>query len=245
MNLRNRATLKKSFKKGSLLSESDFSDLIDSTVNKIDDGFSKDAEHGLQLAPSKDANDVLSIYQKITDPQPLWSLSLENINEDKVLSFTGPNPEKQFVFHQGGRIGINTTQPSADLDVQGSLVYKERKGGYARGSVPSNGHWHSLLTMSEPGIDLFEVVAQVQGANRTAQHAALYAIAIRLFNKRRIRRIRVHKGWFFHSLRIRWKKIKSNNGKSESWALQIRTLRSYSKMTDQQYPPIYYHVAKL
>ena len=61
MPRRDRNTLKNYFKKGRLPSSVHFADLIDSMVNKIDDGFNKQPDTGLELAPEGEMETVLSI----------------------------------------------------------------------------------------------------------------------------------------------------------------------------------------
>ena len=54
MAIRNRNTLIEGFSKGQRPTADDFKNLIDSTVNILDDGFSKDAQSGIKLAPISD-----------------------------------------------------------------------------------------------------------------------------------------------------------------------------------------------
>jgi DNA-binding transcriptional regulator YhcF (GntR family) len=50
MDKKNRETLKNYFKKGSLPSEKEFANLIDSMLNTIDDGFEKTEDEGLKIS---------------------------------------------------------------------------------------------------------------------------------------------------------------------------------------------------
>lgn len=52
MEIFNRSTLKGFFQKGKVPTEAHFTNLIDSTLNKLDDGIAKTVEHGLKLAPA-------------------------------------------------------------------------------------------------------------------------------------------------------------------------------------------------
>jgi len=244
MNLRNRKTLKKNFSKGRLLSENDFSDLIDSSVNKIDDGFAKDNQNGLQLAPSIESNQILSVFNEITDKKPLWHLDLEEDNEEKLLSLYGPYADKYLSFHENGNIGINTQKPAFDLEINGSVGMKGRIGTYAWGKKNGDGQWHTILEEPE-GMGAYEVVAFITGASKTAQHAGLHATIIKVFNKIKIKKVRTNKGWFLNGLRIRWKKHKSNEENADLWLLQLRTWRAYIKGKDGPARKIEYHVTKL
>jgi hypothetical protein len=64
MSLQNRETLKSYFKKGQLPSEGNFNDLIDSLINKIDDGMSKTVDEGLMLSPIGESKKLLSLYRQ-------------------------------------------------------------------------------------------------------------------------------------------------------------------------------------
>lgn len=259
MNLRNRTTLKRNFSKGRLLSETDFADLIDSTVNKIDDGFSKDEKNGLQLSPSVDSDRVMSIFNHFTDQEPLWHLSLERDNEDKMLSIHGPDlrnhADKFLSFHENGNLGVNTRKPEFDLEVNGMAAMKGRVGTYARGIQDGDGTWHSIVQIVpketaqlSDHLNAFEIVAFIGGKDGVAQYAGLYATALRVFNRRKIRMIRVNTGWFRNRLSVRWKRNKGiGSNKQDTWLLQIRTLRPYTRDRDGdgQYPKIHYHVTQL
>ena len=63
-HLYNRESLIEKFKNGSRPQENDFKALIESTINKLDDGLSNNFTDGLQLAPSqKNSNKLISFYE--------------------------------------------------------------------------------------------------------------------------------------------------------------------------------------
>ena len=63
--LDNRETLKNYFKNGARPSEENFGSLIDSMINKADDGISKNLTDGLLLAPEgEDSNRTPKLYQQ-------------------------------------------------------------------------------------------------------------------------------------------------------------------------------------
>ena len=76
MTLLTRSTLKNLFARGSVPSEVNFSDFIDSTINKVDDGFSQSAEHGFMLAPQGSNRKLMSFFDSIRDSNAAFSLSL-------------------------------------------------------------------------------------------------------------------------------------------------------------------------
>ena len=58
MARKDRKTLEAKFKNGRMPSEVAFADLIDSTLNLIDDGFEKTAEEGLKIFQLGDKKNV-------------------------------------------------------------------------------------------------------------------------------------------------------------------------------------------
>ena len=64
--LLNRESLYERFKNGKRPNEKDFEDLINSSINKLDDGISKSFEAGLELAPQgEEGKEVISLYEKL------------------------------------------------------------------------------------------------------------------------------------------------------------------------------------
>ncbi len=74
MEIFNRSTLKGFFQKGKVPTEVHFSNLIDSTINKIDDGFAKTVDNGLKLSPGGPVK-VLSFYSDIKENTSLVCIS--------------------------------------------------------------------------------------------------------------------------------------------------------------------------
>ena len=64
MASKNRETLKNYFKKGGFATEKEFSDLIDSSMNLIDDGISMTPRQGLKLNPLGSFSRVISFFKK-------------------------------------------------------------------------------------------------------------------------------------------------------------------------------------
>jgi len=67
-----RAELKKKFQNGNIPSETHFSSLIDSMINKQDDGFSKDEENGFVIKSIGSSSRLLSLYKNINDLSPFF-----------------------------------------------------------------------------------------------------------------------------------------------------------------------------
>lgn len=238
MKLLNRQTLKKFFSAGARPKESNFSSLIDSMMNKIDDGISKTMEDGLMLSPEgKESDRILSIYESIEDQLPQWSFTL-NQEEDKGLSIIAPvtKDEANNVMHfqKTGAIGVGTKTPRTTLEIDGTLGIDTRVGTYKLETVPADGKWHDVITNLD-GCVAFEVVAQV-GKEKTGKYALLHANAVSTFGKshHRIRRTQAHYGWFWNKIAIRF------TGSTYNYKLQLKTRSDYGTGHN-----ISFHITKL
>ena len=76
MALQDRDTLRNYFRQGTIPQEVHFHDLIDSVVNKVDDGLDKDLVNGLQLSPQGSSKKVMSFFENIKDKKNSWSVLL-------------------------------------------------------------------------------------------------------------------------------------------------------------------------
>lgn len=219
MAIRNRNTLTEGFSKGQRPSADDFKNLIDSTVNILDDGFSKDAKYGMKLAPiSEQEGTVMTFVQNMTDDSGgSWNFSV--LNNDLKLSHTNSNVEnEQLLFlKQTGEVEIG--QEGRDVNVKGTLHAEQRSGKKVTKAIKADGKWHDL-TDNLAGIHALEVIC-VMGKRKTGKHAVLVAHATHCFGEKpRIRKIRSHYGVFGNKLLIRWVKSKSDDFACK---LQVRT----------------------
>src|SRR5260370_19346224 len=73
---RDRNTLKGFFTKGSIPSQENFRDLIDSAINQNDDGISKLPNDPLRINASGPDGTVLNFYQNVADTKPAWALNM-------------------------------------------------------------------------------------------------------------------------------------------------------------------------
>lgn len=220
-----RASLKSIFRNGSRPNESNFSSLIDSVINKVDDGISKNIKDGLIIAPESDESDrLVSFYEKINHETPSWSIELEN-GDSKGLSISeteNDSTSKSRIFlEKDGNTGINTQTPRTDLEVDGILGMKNRVGTYKLATVPADGKWHDVITNLN-GCQAFEIIAQV-GKEKTGKYALAHAHAISTFGKSRskIKMTQAHYGWCWNKISLRWK------GSTFKYKLQIRTRSNY------------------
>lgn len=200
---RDRRTLRNYFDDGALPSGEHFGELIESTVNKVDDGFDKTPRDGLKLtwftsaAERADPN-FISFYRGDRFGPPVWRLAHDP--EGDILRV---NSERDGVITSlavgRGKVGVNTASPAEALDVAGTVRARGRIGyPAAGGAVPADGKWHPI-TEWITGCQAFEVAAGVGGGKGSGRYAMLHAIAMNAYNPGRR-----WLGWFFPgSRRIR------------------------------------------
>ena len=217
MAIRNRNTLIEGFSKGQRPSADDFKNLIDSTVNILDDGFSKDAQSGIKLAPiSEQEGTVMTFLQNMTDDiGGRWEFDV--LNNDLKISHVNDNGKGQLILlKQNGEIEIG--KEGSDVNVRGTLHSEQRSGKKVLKKITAHGKWQDLTDFLE-GIHALEVIC-VMGKRNTGKHAVLVAHATHCFGaKPRIRKIRSHFGVFGNKILIRWVKSKHER----ACKLQVRT----------------------
>lgn len=155
-----RTTLRQYFRQGRMPTEESFRHLIDSSVNKLDDGFSRHPVHGLQLgaaetgADPKQSQRLLSFYrgwQQLRNEATTWFVGLlgaEPSAEEQGLGLAfaepqerpeadpdneddrTPPPPVRLYLAPGGKVGIGTTNPSARLSVNGFVGSVGRTGTF-------------------------------------------------------------------------------------------------------------------
>jgi hypothetical protein len=285
VKLSSRETLKNYFRAGSLPRQEHFHDLIDSTLNMGDEGFAKDEKDGLKIATRGDSRTLLSFFRRsLGESAPLWRMGLDESNDTLELMHQdqdspGESPTLALSYdadaadggaragEKTGRVGINTSQPERDLDVNGIARMVGRMGVVPRrmaeasadpsvppGPVLANGEWQTISDKL-PGCHALEVLAGVGGRKGEGQYALLHAIAISAFNPRgwylnpfgfnflhRKNGIRVQQAYFRSrkdKLQLRW------HGEQEGFYLQIRSQRDYGLDESREPIRILYHVTDL
>ncbi len=227
MSLRDRQTLKNLFKNGSKPTQNSFSDIIDSSINKIDDGFSKSMEEGLMISPIGESPKALTIFKKITDQDPEWSVNLEEQATEEGttthLNFVQKDAETPHLnLSDNGSVGIKHPAPEFDLDVNGFAASKGRVGRAAKQSkVPADGSWHTIMDGLNHCTAL-EVVARV-GIHKTGKHALLHAIAVSAYGNshHRIKKCQARFSfWRPIRLQMRWV------GTTFDYGLQIKSSKN-------------------
>lgn len=236
--LLNRQSLKAFFGAGTRPTAGHFGSLIDSMVNKLEDGIAKTPEDGLILSSEGKTSDrVLSFYDHMDDALPQWSVELD-AKKDHGLSLVAPITEtkEHTVLHvqKSGNIGVGTKQPRTTMEVNGVLGTDTRIGTHKLATVPADGHWHNVLTNLD-GCVALEVVAQV-GKPKTGKYALLHAYALSTFGRshHKIRKTQAHYGWFWNKIAIRF------TGSTYNYSLQLKTRSDYGAAQN-----IHFHITQL
>lgn len=242
MGIFNRSSLKGFFQKGRVPTEEHFSNLIDSTINKIDDGFTKTIEHGLKISPVGDSRKLISFYDDIKNKDPLWDISLNPNETAKGLSISEDKGGNRLFLQRGGNVGVGTFMPKHQLDVNGSVAMKRRIGTYqAQSEVAADSEWHIILN-NLSGCHVFEIVAKVAGVKKRGKYAMAHAIAVSAHDSRsnKINVTQSCYGLFWHRLRFRWRP--SGDGK---YRLEMSTGDHYGTDHDNKVIQISYHITSL
>src|SRR6478609_4292566 len=142
MSLQNRNSLKSFFKKGQLPSENNFYDLIDSMINKVDDGMSKTLDEGLMLAPIGGSDKLISFYKSIEEKSPAWGVEISPGNQN--LNLNNHVGDIILTLSNQGKVGINNSNPSMELDINGAVAMGGRLGNGYKGKVLGDGKWHTI-----------------------------------------------------------------------------------------------------
>lgn len=219
MAKRNRQTLKKSFSKGRKPTERDFENLIDSTLNILDDGFFKSPELGMELSPLiGEKRVVMSVFREPGNPEPEWEIAVGTAGELKICRFGEDASTPVIVLNTDGTIEIGSD--GKDIVLKGQLATMGRKGTYIQNSVPADGRWHDASEEIE-GVCALEVVAAA-GRRHTGKHAVLVALATHCFGgSPKVKKIRSCYGMFGNKIKLRWVK----NGLA--CRLQMKTIFDY------------------
>ena len=262
MAKRNRSTLKNYFRQGTMPSAEHFSDLIDSCVNQVEEGFIKPPATGLQLK-ALDQEHILSFYQQNHPNLPIWHVGFApqetnlqifsnpkaNLAEDSdPFTQTDREPAINLSMTAQGHVGINTATPRQTLDVNGTIAAHGRMGTQLLDSpIPADGQWHDITPELE-GCHMFEVVAGI-GIQHSGRYALAHALAINTcapnkhwwqwHDKNPINVTQAH----FHSaadkIKFRWRQD-NHEGTVRPYVLQMCTNTSFGENQTIQY-----HITRL
>jgi len=238
-----REHLKNFFKNGDIPTEKHFSYLIDSLINKQDDGFNKDDDSGLILSSSAISKKLITFFKSVDDLEPFFHIEVDDkgsyslkLRPNIVGLEEDEEDKKSFFFDEDGSLGIGKRREEGiKLDVDGFVSMSGRTGNYRAGFVPANGKWHSVIK-GLSNCHAFELIART-GKKTSGRFAILHATALSAFgnSKSKIKYTRARYGFYLNNLSIRWKSFGTYN-----YDLQIRTLRNYGDDTQ-----IYYRITNL
>ena len=244
MALLTRSTLKNLFKRGSVPTEVNFADLIDSTINKVDDGFAQSPTEGWMLAPQGENRNLISFYESMRDPNSVFNISINPSRHSKGLSINNKDesgdPYSVLFLRDNGNVGINTTVPKYKLEVKGLVAMEGRVGIYKTGEIPADGRWHIVLDDLQ-GMKAFEVFAQATGRKGRGRYAMTQAVAVGMYGKGSINAIKASYGWFFQKIKLRWR------GTVDGYRLEMCTAGNYGFTDEENKNPavIRYYISKL
>jgi hypothetical protein len=231
-----RNALKNKFKKGRMPSEQDFSNLIDSMVNILEEGFDKTSRDGLKISQLMGSGRLLSFYKNIAVESPQWFLELST-SENKLHFGTPASPRVLSLYSQGGAdtgqnnlrvaVGVNNENPQATLDVEGTIASTGRRGKMGDMAVPADSQWHDITGVLT-GCEAFEIVAGVGGQDADGKYAVLHAFALNAFNgKGSITTHDAHFGNKCNRIELQWLSVPEQG--QFHYKLQMRVQCTYGK----------------
>jgi hypothetical protein len=250
-----RATLKSFFRSGALPTAEEYRDLIDSTVNQVDDGFAKTDADGLRLNSVGSSLRVLSLYQGLGTPKPSWviehgeKLGTLHLRPDQgktalQISADSTDPAQDdtpaatgMTLTPDGRMGVNHTAPDWRLDVGGVARMQGRIGvpSHKIPFVKADGKWHDI-TQALTGCQAFEITAGTGGDPRKGRYSMVHAIAMNafhprnrflnwLFGRRAIKTQTAMYGSYADRIKLRW----VADSQQHHFRLQLRTNANFGE----------------
>jgi hypothetical protein len=247
-----RRALKDKFKKGKMPSENDFSNLIDSMINILEEGFDKTSDDGLKVSQLMGSGRLMSFYENIAVDSPQWFLEL-GIGDNKLNFGTTDTPSvlslRSYEARENGEtnkkvaVGINKESPRATLDVEGTVASTGRSGQPGDMPVLANGDWHDITPVLT-GCEAFEVVAGVGGKDSDGKYALVRAIALNTFNgKSSIEQQPAYFGSKCNRIELRWHSVPEQG--PFYYKLQMRVQCAYFSNSEKNKIWIKYHITRL
>jgi hypothetical protein len=265
---KNRLELKGLFRDGSIPDEKQFEMLIDSMVNRLEDGFSKDTENGMQISPIGTDKRFISFYEGIEKLNPLFFIE-KGDDAKPGLNFGSKTKENILFFDQdNGNVGVGKVEPLRTMDVNGFVSADGRVGNNITKDLPdpnpvvqpikkdnakpdakpgdiskqwwvkADGQWHAIATKLD-NCQAFEVVARA-GKKGKGKFAIMHAIAVSVYGpKGKIRRTNANYGFFWNKIKLRW------TGTVHNYNLEIKTSNNYGKDETGRDAYIYYSITRL
>lgn len=245
-----RESLKQRFQTGRMPMEEDFSILIDSMVNMVDEGFAKTDRDGLRIDQIAEGR-LVSFYENLAVNSPQWFLQMgASEGGERPLHLAPRWSDAETGALTLARkptlagpprlaVGVNNRAPRHELDVVGTVSAHGRRGRDGSMRALADGNWHAV---TEPlrGCHALEIVAGT-GATSDAEgkYSLVHAIAVKAFGGRgRITTTQSNFGSGCSRLQLRWHH--PNPDDPDAYVLQVRTHCGY-----ESGGAIRYHVAEL
>ncbi|MDR6394219.1 hypothetical protein EJD96_11910 [Herbaspirillum seropedicae] len=240
MARRNRDTLKRKFSDGEMPAASAFSELIDSMLNIVDEGFDKTAADGLKVSQLNQGK-LLSFYQNIDIKSPIWSVQLNTA--DGGLAFgNDANPAALTLRQRTIPDGEEVPPDAFELDLKGRMVADGRQGRPGLLEVKADGKWHDITGPLE-GCNAFEIVAGV-GKPGSGKYALMHAFALMTFNGRgQIDERQSHFGSKCNRLQLQW--VADTSRARHAYILQMRVGCPYDNRDATTQTWVSYHISML
>ena len=99
MAKKNRSTLKRYFEKGNLPSQDQFGDLIDSALNRREEGFDRTPENGFEISLIGNYKRLVSFFKAGVPENAAWTIEYDL---PKALQLAAITEVKQLVRHWYG-----------------------------------------------------------------------------------------------------------------------------------------------
>lgn len=251
-----RAQLKKKFEAANIGYES-YRALIDSTINKKDDGIDIDERDGLRLAPGSDTGRLLSLFGDRAGTTAEWFIRL-NPDNNKGLDISSEltpgrtlflTVDEEFIddeLQHEVRVGIGTIRPQFTMDVEGTVAMRARVGTFKADSIPADKQWHTILSEGDGLSDCqaYEIFAHIYD-NQSERYALTHAVIL-IAKGRRAERIKITRvssrylwGRFLNRIKFR---IKREYGKE---VVQMKARDHYGFTAKGQPKTIFYRIMKV
>ncbi len=196
MAKKNRNTLKRYFGKGKLPTEDHFADLIDSSLNMLDEGFERSPKNGVEISLIGQHTRLISFFKSVANRHATWTIKFNHETNRLSLAQVGDDDTDTPVLSldKAGQVGVNKAAPEYTLDVAGVIGAHGRIGANPDGrkTVPADGQWHDI-TDTLSGCHAIEVMAGV-GSRGTGRYALMKAVAMNAYNP---------SGFFFNFLNLK------------------------------------------
>ncbi len=215
------------FRNGQIPTENHFKMLIDSMINKEDDGFEKDDKEGFVITATNKSKRFLTLYKDVNDLDPFFFFEKDDKGEEaiKFKSADADTDDKTFFFGRDGSLGIgDRCNKEHRMHVDGFVGMDGRIGTYESGEVLADGRWKTILDNLKY-CNAFEVVARTGKPlkNGNPKFALFHAIAVATFGRRgsKIKKTSSHYGFFWNKINLRWR------GSDNNYRLEIKTNSNY------------------